>query len=86
LTLPALIEKLTSKPAKIIRAKGRGTLTVGAEADISIWDIKKEYKIDKNEFESKGRNTPFHGKKVFGKATDVIVGGKLVVQKEELLV
>lgn len=86
LTLPALIEKLTINPARIIRAKGKGELKIGGDADISIWETNSVYQIDKNKFESKGRNTPFHGKKVSGKASEVMIGGKLVLRKGELSV
>ncbi|MDD3066266.1 MAG: dihydroorotase [Candidatus Gracilibacteria bacterium] len=84
LTLPQLIEKLTTAPAKILKLKA-GEIKVGKEADITIWDIETAYKIDKTKFASKGRNTPWNGKKVFGKATDVIVGGKIVVKAGKLV-
>ncbi|MFA6458031.1 MAG: dihydroorotase [Patescibacteria group bacterium] len=75
--------KLTLNPAKIIRSD-RGRIEEGAIADLSIFDPNMEWTIDKNKFASKGRNTPFHGRKVFGKATDVLVGGALMVRKGEL--
>ena len=49
-------------------------------ADIVIADIDHEYKIDKNEFASKGRNTPFDGWKVKGKILYTICDGKVVYQ------
>jgi dihydroorotase len=85
ITLPRLIELLTVNPAKIMREE-KGLLQEGADADISIWDLQREYKIDKSKFESKGRNTPFHGWKVYGQATDVLVGGKPVVRAGKLIV
>ncbi|MBU1089796.1 dihydroorotase [Patescibacteria group bacterium] len=84
LTLPEFFAKLTSNPAEIIRSNA-GQIEEGGIADIAVFDTQKEWKIDKNNFKSKGRNTPFDGKKVFGRAAEVIVGGELIVQKGELL-
>jgi dihydroorotase len=85
LSLPEFFAKLTINPAKIIRSD-RGKLEEGVIADVSIFDPKIKWKIDKNKFESKGRNTPFDGKKVQGKVSEVMVGGELVVVKSELAV
>ncbi len=63
LTISQLIEKMSWNPAQIL-GSDRGTLQKGHPADIVIADIDHEYKIDKNEFASKGRNTPFDGWKV----------------------
>lgn len=84
LTLPQLIQKLTLNPAKIIRAQA-GQLNKGAAADITVFDTKTEQKIDKNAFESKGRNTPFDGKKCKGWPSEVICGGRLLVENGKLL-
>jgi len=83
MSLEDFFAKLTLNPAKIIRSN-RGRIEEGVIADISIFDLEKEWKIDKNKFASKGRNTPFHARKVFGKPLEVIVGGKFVVRKGEL--
>lgn len=84
LKLPELIRKLTTNPARILGIS-KGVLAAGADADVTVWDLKTEHKIDKNKFKSKGRNTPFHGKVCRGFARDVIVGGRLVVRKGALL-
>lgn len=47
-------------------------------ADITIADFDAEYVIDKNNFVSKGKNTPFHGRKVSGRIEYTIVGGAVV--------
>ncbi|BCN30229.1 dihydroorotase [Anaeromicropila herbilytica] len=77
LTPMQLVEKLSYNPAKIIGVD-KGSLEEGKIADIVIADIDAEYKINKDEFASKGKNTPFHGKKVRGKIITTIVGGKVV--------
>lgn len=79
LTISQLIEKMSWNPAQIL-GSDRGTLQKGHPADIVIADIDHEYKIDKNEFASKGRNTPFNGWKVKGKILYTICDGKVVYQ------
>ncbi|MFH0834561.1 MAG: dihydroorotase [Patescibacteria group bacterium] len=82
--LAEFFAKLTVNPAKIIRTN-RGKIEEGAVADITIIDPNLEWTIDKNKFASKGRNTPFHGRKVRGKVVDVVVGGEIVVRKGALV-
>lgn len=74
LTMTQLIEKLTVNPARLIRIN-KGTLSVGADADITIFDPDKEWTYDVHETASKSRNSPFHGRKLKGKAVATIVGG-----------
>lgn len=76
-TLPQFIEKWTIGPAKILKLK-KGTLKAGADADVTIFDPKARFKIDKETFKSKSRNTPFHAMKGCGKVRYTIVGGKVV--------
>lgn len=77
LTPMELIATLTINPAKILGLEC-GTLNPGANADITIINPAKEYTIDKNTFQSKSRNTPFHGRKVAGRVTHTIVKGEIV--------
>jgi len=77
LTLSQIIEKLTIVPARIVRVD-KGTLKLNKVADITIFDPKKEFDIDKEKFSSKGKNTPFQGWKVRGKVKYTIVSGKIV--------
>jgi len=77
LTISQLIEKLTINPANIVNSD-KGTLKKNKVADITIYDPKEEYLIDKNNFYSKGKNTPFQDWKVRGKVKYTIVSGKIV--------
>jgi len=77
LTLSQVIKKLTIEPAKIVRVD-KGTLKLNKEADITIFDPKEEFDIDKEKFSSKGKNTPFQGWRVRGKVKYTIVSGKIV--------
>ena len=79
LTLSQLIEKMSLNPARILKID-RGTLSEGAAADITIFDPEKEWVFDKEQIESKSHNSPFLGWKLKGKATDVIVGGRVVME------
>lgn len=77
LTLMQMVEKLSYNPAKIIGID-KGSLSVGKIADVVIVDLNEKYKIDVNEFESKGKNTPFDGQEVYGRVETTIVSGKIV--------
>lgn len=81
-TLEQVINWLAVKPAEIFGLNA-GTLTVGAPADVAIFDITKTCTIDKEDFLSKGVNTPFIGWKVKGETQMTFVNGKLVWQKGE---
>lgn len=80
LPLPSAIQKMTLNPAKILNIK-RGELRIGVPADITIIDLNREWVVDVNEFESKGRNCPFDGWKLKGKAVMTIVGGKIAMSE-----
>ena len=76
LTLPQLVGKFTTGPARLLRLD-KGTLSVGADADITIMDPAREWVYDVNQTASKSRNTPFHGWSLKGKAVATIVGGRV---------
>ncbi|CRZ33651.1 dihydroorotase [Herbinix hemicellulosilytica] len=69
-----LVEKMSVNPAKILGIE-KGCIGEGLTADVVIVDPETEYVIDKNKFLSKGKNTPFHGKKVKGRVLYTIVSG-----------
>lgn len=71
-----LVEKMSLNPAKILGID-RGSLGEGSVADIVIIDPDMEYIIDRNNFLSKGKNTPFDGRKVCGKVLYTIVSGEI---------
>lgn len=77
LTLGGLVEKMSTNPAKVLGLE-YGTLRKESPADIVIADIKNEYTIEAAGFASKGKNTPFDGKKVYGKVENTIIGGEIV--------
>jgi dihydroorotase len=77
LTLPQLIDKLTSRPAEIFKLD-QGTLCVGKQADVVIFDPNQEYKVEAAKFKSKSKNSPFDGWPVKGRVLHTIFKGKSI--------
>ena len=75
--LPRLIALLTIEPARLL-GLDRGTLAVGAPADITLLDPSLVWTVDKEKSASRSRNTPFHGKTLTGRAVRTIVAGHTV--------
>ena len=76
LTLPELIERMTIRPARILRIP-KGTLADGADADVTVIDPALEWTVDRDRFRSLGKNSPFDRWTLKGKAVLTIVGGKV---------
>lgn len=74
-----MVEKLSTNPANILGID-RGCIGEGRIADLVIADPDTDYLIDQNNFYSKGKNTPFHGRKVTGRIEYTFVSGKMVYQ------
>ncbi|MGA2240236.1 MAG: dihydroorotase, partial [Candidatus Bathyarchaeia archaeon] len=83
LTLSQAIEKMTIMPAKIfgLDVLGVGSLTPGVKADLTLIDLGRKWKVDVNSFYSKGRNCPFNGWELHGKAILTIVAGRIVARE-----
>jgi dihydroorotase len=86
LDIKLLISKLTTGPAGIIGDRfGRlGTLAVGAEADITIFNPDMEWTVDASQFASRGKNTPLNGEKLKGKVMATIYKGKIVYKDDTI--
>ena len=74
LSLSDAIDKMTRIPAEILHID-RGTLSVGAVADVTLIDREKVAKVDSTQFQSKSRNTPFGGWELRGWPVMVLRGG-----------
>ena len=82
LTKMQLVEKMSYNPAKILGID-KGRLEVGKAADLVIADFDESYEIDVQTFVSKGKNSPFHGRKVKGRIYQTLVDGNVVYQYEK---
>ncbi len=86
LILPGLLdwmtalEKMTINPARILGIN-KGTLAVGADADVTIIDPEVCWKVDAEDLHSRSKNTPFDGWELQGRAETVIVGGRVKFQR-----
>jgi len=76
LSLPDLIAKMSTNPARILNLP-KGTLKAGVDGDITVIDPKMKWKVDVKAFRSRGKNTPFHGREMQGRAVLTIVGGDI---------
>ena len=86
LNLKTLIAKLTHEPVKIIGDKhGKlGTLAIGSQADVTIFNPGKEWLVNPNDFASRGRNTPLAGSTLKGKVMTTIFKGEIVYQDDSI--
>ena len=73
---PTALAKLTCNPARILGID-KGTLALGADADVTIIDPDCAWMVDPKDFRSKSSNTPYEGWDLKGRATTVIVGGEV---------
>jgi dihydroorotase len=76
--LRRIVELLSTNPARVMGLQGRGTLAVGARADITIFDPAKKWTYHTAESHSKSKNSPFDGRQLQGKVMATIVSGSLV--------
>ena len=85
LGLAELIAKFTVAPARLLGLR-KGSLSIGADADITVFDPAREWVFDKTAGASKSGNSPFDGWRLKGKAVATIVGGKKAwVEQSELV-
>lgn len=81
LSVMDMAEKMSYNPAKVLGLDEKGSVSEGKIADIVIFDPDKTYKIDKNTFASKGKNTPFDGYEVTGEVAYTLADGKVVYER-----
>jgi dihydroorotase len=72
-----LVDRMSTRPARLFGLPG-GTLRAGTVADVTVFDPKHEWTVEPGAFLSKGRNTPYAGRKLRGRTLATIVGGRLV--------
>ncbi|MGA9449941.1 MAG: dihydroorotase [Verrucomicrobiia bacterium] len=83
-SLPDMIAKFTVNPARLLNLN-KGTLSVGADADVTVFDPDAEWAFERAATASKSANSPFYGWKLKGKAVATIVAGKRVWSEQNEL-
>jgi dihydroorotase len=78
---PTALGKMTINPARILGIP-KGTLGIGADADVTIIDPKVRWKVDPAQFRSKSTNTPFAGMELTGRAEMVLIAGEVRYRRE----
>ena len=78
--LPAIIKRMSTNPADILKLS-RGHMSLGAVADLMVFDPDEEWTVDPEQFASKARNTPFAGWKVKGRVKYTIARGQVIYRE-----
>ena len=92
LDLPTLIARMTAGPVAAFglerhrRARGLGSLAIGAPGDVLVFDPNAEWTVDPERFASKGRNTPLAGRVLKGQVVATIYGGLVAFSAREVKV
>jgi dihydroorotase len=73
------LEKLTINPARVL-GLAKGTLEIGADADVTVIDPHHQWTVTRSSFRSKSCNTPYLGRSLRGRADTVLVGGEVRFQ------
>ena len=76
--LGRVVELMSHRPAEIAGLAGRGSLGVGATADVVVFDAVQDWVFDGAKARSKSRNTPFHGAAMVGQVVATLCGGRVV--------
>ena len=81
MSLLAVLRRMTSAPADLLRLPA-GRLRKGAPADLLLFDLDRPWRIDKDAFHSKSKNSPFDGRPVQGRVLRTVVDGRTVYQSD----
>jgi len=85
ITIGDLVRLMAEKPAGIFNLETKGYLKEGNDADLTVIDLRKKYKIDSSQFHSKAKFSPFEGREVQGKPVRTFVAGQLVMDDGEIV-
>jgi dihydroorotase len=85
ISLAEMIAKFTVNPARLLNLN-KGTLSVGADADVTVFDLDEEWIFRAEDSSSKSKNSPFSGWKFKGKSVATIVAGKKIWSEDAELV
>jgi dihydroorotase len=77
LTLPELVDRMSTAPARVFRLPG-GNLKRGAPGDVVVFDPGARWQVDPERFYSKSHNTPYAGRELTGRVVRTVVAGRTV--------
>ncbi|ERI91740.1 amidohydrolase family protein [Clostridiales bacterium oral taxon 876 str. F0540] len=77
ISINKLSELMSKNPAKLMKLN-KGEIKIGYDGDLVLVDLNKEYKIDAENFRSKGKNSPFEGASTRGMILHTIKAGRIV--------
>jgi dihydroorotase len=80
ITVSQLVDAMSCKPARVFGLPG-GTLRPGGLGDVTVFDPNAAWVVDPARFKSKGRNTPYGGASLRGRARITVVGGRVVFEE-----
>jgi dihydroorotase len=86
LSIGDIVRLMAENPARVFGLKAKGALKVGNDADLTVIDPNRQYKIDPSKFYSKAKYSPFEGRLVKGKAAKTFAAGHLVMDDGEIVV
>ena len=86
LSIAQAVQFLAEKPAEIYGLSNRGRLEQGQNADLTVVDFNRKFKIEASKFKSKAKYSPYDGWEVQGKPVKTIVNGTLVFDEGEIVV
>ncbi|MFC2163488.1 dihydroorotase [Acidobacteriota bacterium] len=78
ISLSHFVQMISSNPARILGLENKGRICIGADADLTLLNLSRDFIVDINSFESKSKNSPFHGWELKGCPEMTIVQGKIV--------
>jgi len=79
ISLNKLSELMSKRPGELM-GLNKGKIEIGYQGDLVLVDMESEYTINSKEFASKGTNTPFNGKRVFGEIIMTLKDGQIVYE------
>jgi dihydroorotase len=77
ISLNKLSELMSKNPAEIL-GMNKGLISIGKDGDMVLVDLDKKIVVDREQFVSRSKNTPFHGKEYYGQVLMTIKSGKVV--------
>jgi dihydroorotase len=80
-----VVRLMSESPAEIFKLKNKGRLKEGNDADLTVVDLNRKYRVDASKFHSKAKFSPFEGHEVEGKPVKTFVAGQLVMDDGEIV-